>query len=224
MLVGSKKDKLRFSKEVAGIDIKKKILTLADGKSERFEKIVSTMPLPELVRIIINCPKTVRDKASRLRYVSVFNLNLGINRADISDKHWIYFPEKRYIFYRVGFASNFSRHIMPPGTSSIYTEVSYTKDRPLRHTHQALKKRIIGDLRGLGILTAGDEIIAEKIYDIKYAYPVHDIKRERLVSDIKYFLNQHNIYSIGRYGSWRYMTMEECILEGKYVAEILNEP
>ena len=38
---------------------------------------------------------------------------------------------------------------------------------------------------------------------------------------IKKYLEKKNIYSVGRYGDWKYSTMEEAILEGKEVAEKL---
>jgi len=38
---------------------------------------------------------------------------------------------------------------------------------------------------------------------------------------IQDYLKEKNIYSVGRYGGWKYSTMEEAILEGKEVAERL---
>ena len=32
----------------------------------------------------------------------------------VSDKHWIYFPESEFVFYRVGFAHNLSPYQSPP--------------------------------------------------------------------------------------------------------------
>ncbi|MFC1576649.1 protoporphyrinogen/coproporphyrinogen oxidase [Candidatus Omnitrophota bacterium] len=216
------KNNLHFKQKVVKIEPKEKIATLSDGRTFRFDKIISTMPLPELGKIIKGLPADIKAKMNGLKYVSVFNINLGVDRQNISDKHWIYFPEEKYIFYRVGFMSNFSKDAAPKNGSSIYVEISYTKESPLKYGRKALRSRVIKNLKNAGILKNNDKIVASKSYDIKYAYPIHDTERKRLVCDIKKFLRDRNIYSVGRYGGWQYMTMEECMLEGKLTAETIN--
>jgi UDP-galactopyranose mutase len=217
-LYNAVRENVCFRREAVRIFLKDRTMLLSDGQHLKFDTLISTMPLPELIKIIDDAPQALRKKAQQLKYVSVFNLNIGVGRGGISDKHWVYFPEKEYIFYRVGFLSNFSKAMASSGKTSIYTEVSYSKDKPLKYNNELLKKRIIKDLIKSGILTRGDNIISERSYDIRYAYPLHDTKRKKLVRVIKRFLRQHNVLSIGRYGSWRYMTMEDCILEGRLAA------
>jgi protoporphyrinogen oxidase len=214
------RDKVFFGRKITGIDLNNNTAVFADGQKAVFRRIISTMPLTELIRITKGTPSSVRSRADDLKYVSVFNLNLGIDRKDISDKHWIYFPEREYIFYRVGFFSNFLKKCPIKNGSSLYAEVSYTADKPLRYSIAELKKRIINDLHRSGILRRNDRIIAEKLYDIKYAYPV--CCKNGLVKDIDRFFKSHNVHSIGRYGSWRYMSMEECIIAGKLTADYIN--
>ena len=127
-------------------------------------------------------------------------------------------------FYRVndnyGFFSNFSDSACPEGKTSLYAEVSYTADKPLKYAKNKIKDRIMLDLNRAGILRKNDTIEAEKAYYIKYAYPVRGNKG--FEKNIDRFLRSHNIYSIGRYGSWRYMSMEECIIAGKLTADYIN--
>jgi protoporphyrinogen oxidase len=213
-------NKVFFNAKVISICLKSRTITLASGSTIGFDRIVSTMPLPELIKIIKYAPSNIKDMVNNLRYVSVFNLNLGIDRDNISDKHWIYFPENKFIFYRVGFFSNFSNQVVPCGKSSLYAEVSYTKDKPLKYQSNKLKRKIVQDLNKAGILKKNDIILAEKSYNIKYAYPV--CSKNMFTKVIDEFLKSHNIYSIGRYGSWRYLSMEESMIEGKLTAEYLN--
>src|SRR5687768_18003141 len=56
-------------------------------RSYIYEQLISTMPLPVLVRMIGDeAPARVREAASRLRHVSVRCVNLGIGRKNITDK------------------------------------------------------------------------------------------------------------------------------------------
>jgi protoporphyrinogen oxidase len=219
-LLSRVQNKVFFNTKVISVCLKSRTVTLSSGKTVGFDRIVSTMPLPELRKTRKNTPPDIKDKANRLRHVSVFNLNLGIDRGNISDKHWIYFPENKFIFYRVGFFSNFSNQIAPGEKSSLYAEVSYTKDKPLKYQLNKLKRKIIQDLNRTGILKKDDRILAEKYYNIKYAYPV--CSKNTFTKVIDEFLKSHNIYSIGRYGSWRYLSMEESIIQGKLTAEHIN--
>ena len=38
----------------------------------------------------------------------------------------------------------------------------------------------------------------------------------------RHYLERYDVFSIGRYGSWEYMSMEDTLLQGKKVAEALH--
>ncbi|MBU4477884.1 MAG: hypothetical protein KKH34_02170, partial [Candidatus Omnitrophica bacterium] len=155
---------------------------------------------------------------SRLKYISVYNLNLGVEREGVSDKHWIYFPEEKFCFFRVGFPTNFSADVAPKSNSSLYVELSYSEYRPLRDK-QNVEKRIHADLLKAGILRKTDKIVARHINDIKYAYVIYDRNYRVSIKIISDFLFENNIIAAGRFGRWNYMSMEDVILEGKAVSE-----
>lgn len=212
--------RVNLKTEVTGISLKDKKIKFSNGREISYQRLVSTMPLPELIKIIDRVPEKVSKASKRLRYVSVFNLNLGIKREHISDKHWIYFPEKKFAFYRIGFTSNFSSYLAPKGTSSIYTEVSYSKDKPL--DKKRITRSIVEDLIKAGIITSRDKILAKLVLDIKYAYPLYDHEYRESVATIQKFLRENDIYSMGRFGSWEYLSMEDVIDQAIKTARQLN--
>ena len=228
---------LFLGKKVKEICLSEKNVKFSDGQQLKYDYLVSTLPLKELIsKIIKQVPHQVVKKAGDLKCNSVLNINLGINRKNISDKHWIYFPEKEFIFYRAGFPMNFSSSMTPPGTSSIYTEIAYRKtisgfllDRKKGTADlgeeginkKKLMDRVIKDLIKARVLKKKDKILTAKILNIKNAYVIYD--RQHAVSKkvIHNFLESNKIYSIGRYGSWKYSTMEDSLLEGKKIANNL---
>lgn len=213
--------RINLNSKVTKISLKDKKIKFGNGKEKKYQRLVSTIPLPELIKIIDQVPEEVSKSSKRLRYVSVFNLNLGIERENISDKHWIYFPEKDFSFYRVGFTSNFSSYLAPRGTSSIYAEVSYSKNRPLDKKGAA--KWIIKDLIKAGIITSRDRILAKLVLDIKYAYPLYDHEHRKSVATIQRFLRKNNIYSVGRFGSWEYLSMEDVINQARETVRLISK-
>ncbi|MDD5155014.1 MAG: FAD-dependent oxidoreductase, partial [Candidatus Omnitrophica bacterium] len=202
---------------VTEVNFKRKEVKTLKGRTEKFDYLVSTVALPELPGIIKDMPAEIIENCRRLRWNSIFNLNLGIDRDNAQDKHWIYFPEKDTSFFRVGFFHNFSENLSPAGKGSLYIEVSYSENKPI--DKKGILLRIKRDLEKLNILRAADKIYASDINDIKYGYPIYDSSYSACRKEILDYLLQNKVFSCGRYGSWRYMTMEEALLDGKRAAQ-----
>jgi UDP-galactopyranose mutase len=205
---------------ITRIDIKRKEITLNGGVKEKFDILISTIPLPEMPNILSGIPKDVLSAFKSLRWNSIFNLNLGVGRRLNSLWHWIYFPEKEFSFFRVGFPHNFSSHLAPVDESSLYVEVSYSPSKPVDKNKIILS--IKDELKKSGILTHSDRISFEDINDIRYGYPIYDNNYRRARRKISEFLTQNNIIPCGRYGSWRYLSMEDVILDGQVIARIIS--
>lgn len=205
--------------EVGSIDLAKKEISFTNGRLMRYDILISTLPLPEMLNLLNRIPAKIAHSLRVLKYTSIFNLNLGIKRKNISDKHWIYFPEKDCIFFRCGFPENFSSSVIPKNMSSIYVEVAYSKNKTLNK--ETASKMILESLKRSGIIKSQDKIIVEDVNDIKYGYIIYDRARSKALKAINKFFRRQHIFNIGRYGSWSYMSMEDCLLEGKAIAETI---
>ena len=197
----------------------KKCATFQDGRQVTYESLVSTIPLPQLMELIEDLPISYKNAASKLRFVSVLNLNIGINRENISGYHWIYFPEPEFPFYRVGFYTNFSKNIAPKKTSSMYIEISHLPGTKV--DSKALTDASIDALRRCGILRKTDSIIAKACADIKYGYVIFDRFHKKKLSAAVSYLQKNNIFPAGRYGAWTYSSMEDSIVRGREIAKVL---
>jgi UDP-galactopyranose mutase len=214
------REKIKTNHAIKRIDLLKKEIVFMNGNTQKFKMLFTSIPLPELSKIIVRLPKRIKDEFKKLRWVSVYNLNLGLEGEIKPGWHWIYFPEKDYVFFRVGFFHNFSSFSAPPGKSSLYVEVSYSKEKPLDKKN--IEKRIIEDLKKAKIISASTVIKSKIVNDIKYAYPLYDHNWRMARIKIFDFLRSHNILSMGRFGSWKYMSMEDIIIEAKKIANIIS--
>ncbi len=207
---------------VKTIDMRQKMVTFTNGHSEPYELLISTMPLDTLLsHVHERSSVSFKSAQAHLKCNRVINFNLGINHPHLSDKHWVYFPEKKYPFYRLGFWHNFSEHMVPPGHSSLYGEFSYLDKSPqwvndtLRQSIDAVKKLFT---------IASPDIVTEKIITISHAYVIYDHWREKYLPLLLDRLVEEQIYSIGRYGAWKYASMQEAVLDGKQIAhEMLQQ-
>jgi protoporphyrinogen oxidase len=189
-------------------------------RTESYDRLVSTIPLPDLIRRCVDLPPPVREAAAALRWVSVYNINIAVGRANISDKHWIYFPERQFPFYRAGFPMNFSPALGRPGCSSMYVEMSHRPEErtPLQKLIDVAREGLV---RG-GVLRRDDELVMADVKDIHYAYVLFDRHRSKAVPLILEELERRGISSIGRYGLWEHTSMEDAIAQGKALADILR--
>ncbi len=208
---------IRLRTSVKAVNLSRKEVTLSSGEMISYEFLVNTAPLNRFMQMSSGLPPEVAASREKLRWSSVYDINLGIKRARISDKHWIYFPEPKYRFYRVGFPMNFSARMTPSGCSSMYVEIDYRPDEPFDGIG-AMKEAVRG-LVACGLLQNEEEIITRNILHIPIAYVTYDQNRTALVKKVLNILDSMQVYSIGRFGAWKYSYMEEAILEGKATAE-----
>jgi protoporphyrinogen oxidase len=218
------KGTIELNAEVVAVSPRQHRMTLADGRCYEYETLVSTMPLPELVKMIgEEAPEEVRKAAAALRHVSVRCVNLGVAREKITDKHWIYYPEDSTIFHRIFVQGNASPDCNPPGGFGLTCEISYSPEhKPLALSGQALIDRCIQDCIQVGLLREDDEILVAHEVDMPYAYVVYDHARAKNVETIRSWLAMADIILAGRYGEWEYYNSDHAFIAGRRAAEAVK--
>jgi protoporphyrinogen oxidase len=176
----------------------------------RYEYLISSLPFPMLLDLIGR-----RDDARRLTWSKVLVFNLGFDAKGPRGIHWIYFPEEKYRFYRVGFYDN----LLASDRMSLYVEIG------LGNTESVDPERELdAALRGLaeaGIVQTQRLVCSESLLlDPAYVHITRESRR--LFCDADRWLRSLGIYSIGRYGGWKYCSIEDNIIEARNLARDLN--
>jgi protoporphyrinogen oxidase len=218
------KGKIELGAEVVQVLPREHIVALADGRRIRYDDLISTMPLPELIKAIGDeAPEEVRNAARGLRHVSIRCVNIGIglgNERVATDKHWIYYPEDT-IFHRIFVQGNASPECNPPGGFGFTCEISYSPTKPLPAEGEELIARAIEDCRKVGMIQEGDRILVASQVDMPYAYVLYDHRRAHNVETCKAWLKGFDITLVGRYSEWEYYNSDHALLAGKRGAEIV---
>jgi UDP-galactopyranose mutase len=208
---------------VIAVSPSRRTVTLSTGKEYSYDCLVSTMPLPVLIRSMgEEAPADVRAAAAALRHVSVRCVHLGIGREKITEKHWIYYPEDT-VFHRIFVQGNASPECNPPGGFGLTCEITYSKHKPLPCDGEALVRRCVEDCRQVGIIQASDPIWTSAQCDLPYAYVVYDHGRAKSVAAIREWLAEHDIILAGRYSEWEYYNSDHAFLAGRKAAEAVRE-
>lgn len=207
---------VRYGAEVLSVDASRKAVSFrtASGVEEvPYRNLVSTMPLPALLRITEGLPPELAGLASGMKAAAVVNVNLGIQRARLTDMHWVYFPEPEFVFYRCGFPASFTREAAPQGCSSFYIEISLRPDEPW--DEDDLTEKCRQGLLRCGLLRPEDRIVARRTFYINPAYVIYDRFRRRHLDRTLEALAGRGIHSVGRYGAWYYNSMEDSMAQGR---------
>ncbi len=192
-------------------------LHFENGAVVSYGQLISTIPLPELVRICPEAPEEVRKAAALLRTNSIVVVNLGIARPRLNDWHWVHFPEPGESFFRISFPNNFAENVAPAGMSSISAEVAYSPERPIDKA--GIVERVVEDLRRVRVLRPEDRVAFSAIRDIPYGYCIHDFHRKAAVRTVRNWLLERDVIATGRYGLWNYFWSHEAMMSGLQAGE-----
>jgi len=217
------KGELKLNTKVKSISPSAHTATLQDGTKLNYQTLVSTMPLPMLIRAIGDeAPAEIHAEASNLRHVSVRCVNIGVGREHLTEKHWIYYPEDS-VFHRIFVQGNASAHCNPAGGFGLTCEITYSEYKPLPCDGAELIDRCIQDCIKVGFFNADDPILTANQVDMPYAYVVYDHGRAASVAKIREWLAQRDIVLAGRYSEWEYYNSDHAFLAGKKAAERVRE-
>ena len=213
------KDNLRLESGVTRINWQEKIAHTALGEAYEYERLISTMALPDLVDCLEGAPEAVVEARNKLRSTTVSYWNVGVAGAG-SDQapHWIYFPDRDIPFYRVGSPSAAVSTTAPPDHRSYYVEVSH----PIGSACPASTDDIVRNLKKVGLLADNETPCLLEAHSIPGAYVIMDEAYGPSRTTIMDWLNQNQIWSIGRYGAWTYDSMEGAMVQGRTLAYALN--
>jgi len=206
------KDKIITNFEVKSIKKEDGKWVVSNKKQElEFDKLISTIPLPELFKALDNIPPKVLEAVNNLRFNSLITVGIGINKPKINNFSWIYIPDKNILTHRISFPSNYSPYVVPEGASSILAEITYRNgDEISKMSNNEIIEKTVSDLDKLGIINKND-VILTTIHNFKYAYVIYDLNYKKTLEIIFDYLREIGIDSIGRFGSWEYANMDRII-------------
>ena len=218
----------------------KKIRFQQEGcwKEREADFFISTIPITDLVkasRPIL--PDRVVAASDRLRYRAIVFLFMVVSRDSISDDHWIYYPEKDFIFNRIYEPKNFSPKLTIPGTTSLCVEISCDQGDVVWEAGQdTIFEKIMRSFKKSHILDRS-EVKDYFVGRLSHAYPVYQIGYEQSLGKLLDFAHStENLITTDRQGLFRYGNMDhaidmgikaaECVIAGKdkkRAFEIANE-
>jgi protoporphyrinogen oxidase len=194
-----------------GIDLQRKIAR-TPRREIAFERLISSAPWPRLLALT-----GVAHDPAAYSWNQVLVFNLGFDRKGAKDVHWIYYPARDVVFYRIGYYDN----IIDADRLSLYVEIGFPRGAAV--DVPAARARVLEDLTRLGVI-GEHRLVAEHSVVMDPAY-VH-ITRASLAEHARLGaeLRRQGVYAIGRYGGWTYCSIEDNIVEARALVASFPQP
>ncbi len=201
--------RISYDQRVVEINAKNKLIYFADGTKIQYQSLISTLPLNQMVRLA-----NIRLAGSPAPYNSTLVVNIGAKKGKrFPHYHWLYFPQSKSGFYRVGFYSNVAPFFQPKNKdrAALYVELSFLggSKLPIR----IINKKVVGLLKELQDyqFISKPDVVDPTWIEVAYTWSWPNSGwREKALAE----LQERGIYQIGRYGRWHFQGILDSIKEG----------
>lgn len=187
-----------------------------------YGKLISTIPLHAAYALQETQDASVEEALAGLKYMHIAFVYLFIDKPRVSNDHWLYYPDKDVVFNRAVEFSNWSDKMCPPGKTSVcFDMTTFPGDEIDRMSDEALAERVIADAVRIGYLKRS-EIASHLTVRVPYAYPFYDLAYKEKLQRIAGFLEDGNVFLLGRTGVFRYNNSDNSIEMGFELADRLT--
>ena len=186
-------------------------VTSDSGEERRYDVLVSTIPIHELLQIWRDAPREAVDAASRLRYNSLINVLVGSSEDRGHPYTAVYLPDPEILFHRISFPKAFSERCVPAGSSSIMAEITTNEgDGVWEMTDDEVLERTIADLAKIDFLDPA-KVTYKRVVRFVYGYPVYDLDYRKNVTAMREAVAAAGIHLLGRFAQFDYINSDVCV-------------
>jgi len=193
------------------------------NNERKYDALVSTIPVHELLSVWPDAPQKARDAAARLRYNSLINVLLGSNHDPGHGYTAVYVPEPAILFHRISFPQSFSPNNVPPGASAVMAEITANEgDGVWDMSDEHILERTIADLVNIGFIDP-QTIVYKRVVRFPYGYPVYDLDYRRNVTILRESIESAGVHLLGRFAQFDYINSDVCVERALSLAERMND-
>lgn len=200
--------------KVISIDHENKVLEFSNGKVANYSRLISSIPLPDIITMLRNVPASVMQASDNLKATSVVLVSIGFKENITFPSLWFYIYDEDIPFARIYSPSMKSSANVPSGKSSLQFEAYLVKGKTTHSIDQEFYK--ISALRALDRLGIASQEQVEVI-DVRVSEYANVIFKQNMEADrmkVRGYLSSIGIETIGRFGEWDYLWSDQSFLSG----------
>ena len=190
----------------------------AGGSTRRFERIVSAMPLHELLPRIEPAPPAEVIAALRaMRYNSIHITVLNTEDDRLGDHFAVMVPPAGHHLSSHLEARFLGPSYHRPGTATLMPKRPFAAATASNLPAQQISEMVAGDLEKVGFSSAA-AIRHCETRTFPYAYVIYDLDHRRNTDLVLKWLASFGITSFGRFGAFEYINTDEAVRRARETA------
>src|SRR3989338_4517145 len=196
-----------------------------NGKEEEIIQsiLVSSIPITQFIGLLSPAPpREVIDATINLKWRAQVYLFITLDKEQVTDDNWIYFPNKEVPFGRISEMKNFSKDMSPEGKTSLFIEFFVTEnDKIWNMNKEELFELTINQLQKLKLnFFKKEEVRRYYLIKRRNVYPIYNLDYQKNLKIIKDYLDKFtNLYYIGRPGRFLYNNQDHSLEMGILTAQ-----
>ena len=200
---------------VSGVRHQDGLWHVSDGHTvRRYHRLVSTIPVQDLLEALPDVPAEVLGSARALRFNSLVVAMVGVESAAPLPYTAVYVADPAVPFHRISFPLNFSPEAAPPGCMAVSAEITTNPGDGFHELDDdAVLDAVIGGLAGMGIVDAA-RINFRAVHRTRHAYPVPTFGTRENLARVMDYVDGLGILSVGRNAQFEYINMDEAVRRG----------
>ena len=213
---------LETSVSILSIDRMNKILLYEKNKQikkVRYKNLISTIPIHSFYYLQSKKSKEIENKLLNLKYLDIIFVYLFLNEDQVSNDHWLYFPDQDIIFNRSVEFTTWSRKMSPKGKTCLCFDITVKKNSSLsKNTNKSIISRVVSDAHRIGYIKK-KKVFDSKVIRIPNAYPIYSLDYKENLINIVSYLESDDVFLLGRTGIFRYNNSDNSIEMGFKLAD-----
>ncbi|MBS1984698.1 MAG: FAD-dependent oxidoreductase [Bdellovibrionales bacterium] len=200
-------------------------IELADGRTHRYDHVISTMPLTLLVQSLPNVPAQILTATRELKFRNTLLVYLEVDAIDLFPDNWLYVHSQDLQVGRITNFRNWIPELYGDKKTSILTLEYWANDDDAlwNEPSTASIARAEEELQRTGLI-GNAKILGGHVHRVPRCYPVYRRGyREHVETVSKYLQGFSGITPIGRYGAFKYNNQDHSILMGIMAAENISQ-
>ena len=204
---------IEYGREAVSVDSDRKIIQFRDGSECRYSSIISTIPLPELVKMVRACPEKVLSASRMLESTRMALVSVAFNKKIDFPSLWFYVYDEDVPFARAYAPGLKSPDNVPPGRSSLQCEVYSSTKMPLKYDDAELERKTVQCLTRMQIAEISDIAFVD-VRHVPFANVIFFRGMEGYRKMCLDFVRSCGITVAGRFGEWDYLWSGQAFMSG----------
>ena len=235
---------IQYGMEAISIDLANKKIWFANGSCHAYERLVSTLPLPEFISRCQQTPEDIRHAAAELDCTQLFIVDVFCQQDQQVPGHWFYVYDEDKWTTRIHCIEQLSPHNTPDGWVGVQAEVYFSKYKPYPGTPSRITAEVTEELVSMGLIDPTAFLMGHYKTQWRwssYANVMFTHPRRAALEKIWTWLERYGLRRrigdtdadtdwtsesvsegilsmAGRFAEWKYYWTDDCVLRGRQIA------